>query len=607
MTQRILAVLLLLMCMVSVSGKEIDITERFTGKWNNSETVRQNGDGSITYEAVAWGGLTAWLGGADWSAYEKIVFEFGAATTVNTQILIQGNKDVTKWGDVGITSLSCAFAGSDLSNVKQVALQASAATTLTVKRIYLVIDDDESEVAEEDDPRYNYEMLTDRVTDTEGYETAVSAVANMRIGWNLGNTLDTNSGSVDNMWLEKGSRTVSSYETGWGQPVTTRALIHMFKKAGFNAIRVPVTWYPHYGSVMLDSDGHWDKSTWSGYGINKLWMARVKEIVDYVIAEGMYCIVNVHHDTGAASTAWLVADVKSYEESQTRFETLWEKIATEFKDYDDHLLFEGYNEMLDPYNSWCFASFATDGQYNSQVANSAYNAINKYAQSFVDVVRKTGGNNARRNLIVTTYGACCGEGSWSNHLTDPMTNMKLPNDAVEGHLIFEVHSYPDISNLTATKSSVQTMLTRLKNGLVKKGAPVIFGEWGPSGIDADDYTKYQDNLTAFAEFFVEQAKAAGMGTFYWMGLSDGQDRSVPKWTREYLKDAIVRGYYGKDGYQPLLKGDVNTDGKVDISDIVAIINDIAGSTTYQFSDVNGDSKVDISDIVAVINIISGQE
>lgn len=78
------------------------------------------------------------------------------------------------------------------------------------------------------------------------FESATDAVRNMQVGWNLGNTLESNSGDTTNMWIEKWSqRKTSDYETAWGQAVTTQALIHLFKEAGFNAIRVPVTWYPH--------------------------------------------------------------------------------------------------------------------------------------------------------------------------------------------------------------------------------------------------------------------------------------------------------------------------------------------------------------------------
>ena len=439
----------------------------------------------------------------------------------------------------------------------------------------------------------------------DDFEDAFTAVSNMKVGWNLGNTLDSNSGDTLNMWIEKrSSRRPVDYETAWGQPQATRALIHMFKEAGFNAIRVPVTWYPHYGTVTVN-DLVWNMSSWQGYSINTAWMKRVKEIVEYVIDEGMYCILNVHHDTGAASTAWLVADEQIYNAQKYRFEQLWTKIALEFKDYDERLLFEGYNEMLDTYRSWCFASFNAPNSYNASVATSAYNAINSYAQSFVTKVRNTGGNNSQRNLIVSTYGACCGEGSWNSHLLDPLKNMKLPTDKVDGHLIFEVHTYPDVSNLSSVKSSVRTMINNLKTHLVSKGAPVIFGEWGSSGVDEDDYSKRHDNLLAFARYFVEQATAAGMGTFYWMGLSDGSDRSAPKWTQEDLKDEIIKGYYGEGGYIPDIAGDVNGDGTVDINDVVAVINHMAGTSTYDKSDVNGDKEVNINDVVSIINIMAG--
>lgn len=370
----------------------------------------------------------------------------------------------------------------------------------------------------------------------------------MRVGWNLGNTLDSNSGDVNNMWIEKWTnRKPADYETAWGQPVTKPELFRMFKEAGFNAIRIPVTWYPHMQARFQLNGTTWDPANDDiGTTIQAKWMTRVHEVVDYVISQGMYCILNIHHDTGAASTAWLVASENDYVQQKARFEAVWKQIAEEFKDYDEHLLFEGYNEMLDPYDSWCFASFGTSSNYNATVAASAYNAINSYAQSFVDVVRSTGGNNAQRNLIVSTYGACCGSGTWNTHLQDPLKKMQLPTDIMNDHLIFEVHSYPDVKDLSNAKSEVRQMMSALKKNLVTKGAPVIFGEWGTSTEGA--YDNYRDNMLAFTRYFVEQAKANDMATFYWMGLSDGTHRSVPEFNQTDLKDAIIKGYYGDDGY-----------------------------------------------------------
>lgn len=379
-------------------------------------------------------------------------------------------------------------------------------------------------------------------------ETADEAVANMRLGWNLGNTLDSHSVDLDNMWIEKWSqRRTSDYETAWGQPVTKPELFKLFKDAGFNAIRVPVTWYPHM-EAKFDGDLIWDpEKDPIGTKIQPQWMKRVHEIVDYVISQDMYCILNIHHDTGAESTAWLVADEKVYEEQKERFEAVWTQIAEEFKDYDGHLLFEGYNEMLDTYDSWCFSSFGAPGNYDAKVADSAYKAINSYAQSFVNAVRATGGNNAERNLIVSTYGACCGEGNWNSHLQDPLIRMMLPKDETKNHIIFEVHSYPNIgSGLNSAKNSVKNMMSAVKTHLAVKGAPVIFGEWGTS--NGDDYKDRRSIVLDFARDFVEQAKSNGFGTFYWMGLSDGNSRSVPEFNQKDLVDAIVKGYYGDEGY-----------------------------------------------------------
>ena len=400
---------------------------------------------------------------------------------------------------------------------------------------------------------------------TTAFESSYEAVEHMRLGWNLGNTLDSNSGDTLNMWIEHWTdRTPAAYEKAWGQTVVKPELFGLFKEAGFNAIRVPVTWYPHMEANFkfnTYSNSIWHPSQDDiGTKVQTAWMQRVKEIVDYVVGQGMYCILNIHHDTGAANTAWLVADEATYASQHARFEAIWQQIAETFRDYDEHLLFEAYNEMLDGDRSWCFASFAAPGNYNAAKAKAAYTAINNYAQSFVDVVRATGGNNAQRNLVVSTYGACNGGGNWSSHLQDPLKEMLLPNDpAGEGHIIFEVHSYPEVKNLNNAKNELQNNINDLKKYLVKKGAPVIFGEWGTSTEKA--YENYRNNMLEFARYFVQQTKQAGMGTFYWMGLSDGADRDNPVFTQPDLVDAITKGYYGDGGYADGIRSTSNSTGK----------------------------------------------
>ena len=124
----------------------------------------------------------------------------------------------------------------------------------------------------------------------QNIETATEAVKNMGLGWNLGNTLDANSQKVSDVTNDAywGGQGLDS-EYCWGQKPTTKPLFEMLKNAGFGAIRVPVTWYNH-----MDKDGK----------VNEAWMARVHEVVDYVIESGLYCIVNVHQDTGGLRLTW---------------------------------------------------------------------------------------------------------------------------------------------------------------------------------------------------------------------------------------------------------------------------------------------------------------
>ena len=393
----------------------------------------------------------------------------------------------------------------------------------------------------------------------QSFETAQEAVTNMGVGWNLGNTLEAHAKKpnpdIDSYWGQEGLES----ENDWGQPNTKPEVFKMMKEAGFGAIRIPVTWYNH-----MDKDGN----------VNAEWMARVKQVVDYALAQDLYCIINVHHDTGADEAgkhvSWIKAEGANYEKNKSKFEKLWLQIATEFKDYDQKLLFESYNEMLDKYSSWNYATSNKSGGYNETEAMDAYKAINDYAQSFVNVVRGTEGNNGVRNLVVNTYGACCG-GKWgSNELPmGPIREMKLPDDVTSNHLIFQIHSYPGLkpNNLAAIKTQVTTMMSDLKTILAAKGAPVIVGEWGT--LDDDSDVNYNNNKTNYLEFckhFVTEAKNNGIITFYWMGLSDGSNRSLPVFHQPDLAETIVKAYRGStEGYKYPVRSDI-------IGDIVTVVD-----------------------------------
>jgi aryl-phospho-beta-D-glucosidase BglC (GH1 family) len=344
----------------------------------------------------------------------------------------------------------------------------------------------------------------------QSFENAKDAVKNMGVGWNLGNTLDANDASKT--WT-----TTEQHETCWGQPVTKPELMKMMKEAGFNSIRVPVTWYQE-----MDSDGN----------VNEAWMNRVKEVVDYVIDNGMYCILNVHHDTGDGNTHWIHASSTNYNKNKAKFEKLWKQIAETFKDYDQHLLFEGYNEMLDDNNTWNEPSNKTDG----------YKAINNYAKSFVTTVRNSGGNNASRNLIVNTYSA--------SSTPNAMQNLDKPE--ASNHIIFQIHSYPNWKSKSNAKTEIDNLISNIKSKLIDR-APVIIGEYAtfttwPSEID---YYATDKPVALYAmDYLIKETKKAGIGTCYWMGMSDGSYRDLPAFHQADLTQTLIKAYYGSiDGYK----------------------------------------------------------
>ena len=340
------------------------------------------------------------------------------------------------------------------------------------------------------------------------FETAKDAVKNMGVGWNLGNTLDA--ADASKTWT-----TTAQHETCWGQPVTKPELMKMMKDAGFGAIRVPVTWYQE-----MDKDGK----------VNDAWMNRVKEVVDYVIDNGMYCIINVHHDTGDGKQ-WLHASTTNYDTNKAKYEYLWKQIAEKFKDYGQKLLFEAYNEMLDDNNKW-----------NEPASDDGYKAINSYAKSFVTTVRNTGGNNKDRNLVVNDYSA--------SSTPNAMKALDLPEES--GHIIFQLHSYPNWKSESNAKAEIDNLINNIKSNLLNR-APVIIGEYATfTTWPADlDYYATDRKVALYAmDYLIKKTKEAGIGTFYWMGLSDGVNRTLPAFHQADLAQTLIKAYYGTiDGYK----------------------------------------------------------
>lgn len=284
------------------------------------------------------------------------------------------------------------------------------------------------------------------------------------------------------------------FETLRDSPIVTKELIDKIKLAGFYAIRLPVSWYVH-----MDALGN----------IDKAWMDRVQTVVNYILDNHMYCIINVHGDTSVKDVGWLGADTSdpSMEEKYTH---IWKQIAERFKNYGDYLLFEGFNELL------AKDADGNDIWYNPPA--TALTAVNHLNQLFVDTVRASGGNNADRFLVVNTYAA-----STRQEIIDGFV---LPEDTITNHLIVEVHDYSP-TDFTWQQSSVTWAVTRdtwdpvndqatldaifdrLDKRFIQNGIPVIVGEF--SSNNKNNTIERQKH----ANYYVSAAKAKGITCFWW--------------------------------------------------------------------------------------------
>lgn len=355
--------------------------------------------------------------------------------------------------------------------------------------------------------------------DTATFETAAEAVRQMTAGWNLGNTLDAFSTDIE------AGAPIERYETCWGQPVTEPFLMKKMHEKGFMATRVPVTWWQH-----MDAEGN----------VDSLWMNRVEEVVNYVLDNDMYCILNVHHDTGAHAEAWIKADSASYAANNERFKHLWTQIATRFKDYGQRLLFEGYNEML--------TGITPNAEWSEPKDTANLKYVNLFAQDFVDAVRATGGNNLQRNLIVNTYSG--------GHTPNTLALFQVPTDPCgnQSHLAVEVHTYDpfdwvntyDMHWTKECSDEAKHLFLQLNEAFISKGYPVIIGEYGSNGekektINGSSTDEQKAEAGRQAADIVRLCKQYGAASFYWTHLADGPGRTEAafQWSLEQVADSIV--------------------------------------------------------------------
>ena len=315
--------------------------------------------------------------------------------------------------------------------------------------------------------------------DSEGMTlNAQEWTRNVVMGWNLGNSLEC-------------PRT----ETEWGNPKTTQAMIKAVADKGFNAIRIPVRWINHVNNT-------------TEMAVNPEWLARVKEVVDWALAENMYVIINSHHEDWYDRNPYY----SKQEENNRKLGALWTSIATYFRDYGEKLIFAGTNEIT--------VNWSAPSTEQQKVQNS-------YNQTFVDAVRNTGGKNYYRNLVVQTFACSPYHG---------LNGFTIPNDKVEGRLSVEFHyydpydycgnctyyywgeAYKDKGSIitNSTESTITNLFDRIFNTWMKQGLGVVMGEYGVSNhFTNDDKQTQMENMQYYLKCVVGEARKHGFAAFAW--------------------------------------------------------------------------------------------
>ncbi len=327
--------------------------------------------------------------------------------------------------------------------------------------------------------RKNYE-----VPDTEAMRFANS----LKVGWILGNTLDAyDDGNV---------KDELSIETAWQKDKTTKEMIHGIKELGYSSIRIPVSWHNH---VSGDVE------------ISEAWLSRVDEIIGWAYDEGLYVIVNIHHDNHPEANG-LYPDKAHLEQSKHYVERIWTQLSDRFEKYDEHLIFEGMNEprLVGHEYEWRYALGNKD-------CKEAAECINELNQVFVDTVRASGGNNEIRYLMCPAYDASP-DGALAS-------DFHLPEDkeGVEGRIMLSIHAYtpysfalesPGISNFDASdKASTQdidTFMGKLYMKYIREGIPVVIGEFGCVNKNGN----LQDRVD-FTAYYVNAARQRGIPCLWW--------------------------------------------------------------------------------------------
>jgi endoglucanase len=444
---------------------------------------------SLTF-TIAGGSLmlTDSMNGSGWAAASDqtwCTLSANSSTSASSQITVTATANP----NIGIRTAKLTFV-MDTKTVKYVYVSQAGRPTLY--------------------PNYNVSSINPDATGMSS--TAVQLAANIKLGWNIGNTLEAIGG-----------------ETAWGNPSISNDYIKFVKQSGFNAIRLPCSWNQNADQTTAK--------------ISAVWLNRVKQVVQYCVDNDMYVLLNIHWDGG-----WLECTEAKKVENNAKQKAFWEQIATTLRDFDEHLMFASANEPS--------VSDAT------QMA-----VLISYHQSFINAVRSTGGKNAYRTLVV--------QGPSTDITTTNTLMNTLPTDAATNRMMVEIHNYtpfqftaldgdatwgkmyyywgaghhstiePDRNATWGEESDQNTGFDYMKSKFVDKGIPVLMGEYGAyrrggSANVPKDLATHNDAVDYWITYVTKQAISHGIKTFYWDtgGILDRRNNTV---LDQRSLDAIIAG------------------------------------------------------------------
>ena len=305
---------------------------------------------------------------------------------------------------------------------------------------------------------------------------AMTMMTKLEAGINIGNDLD-----VKGIDSGAGELTIEEFESYWGNVPVTNKVFEAIASEGFKTVRIPVSWCEH-----LDSDGN----------VLPEWKERVHEVVDMALGQGLYVILDNHHED------FIIPTYEHEEEIKTKLAKLWEQIASEYASYDEHLLFEGMNEPR---------LKGTDEEWKGGT-DEARDVINHLNQVFIDTVRKSGGNNKKRYLLIPAYA--------SSSRTDALTALAIPDN--DKHLMVSIHGYLPYHFTDSGKGNeiweadnekytreIEELHKTVKNLFLDNHIPVIISEFGC------EEKKSEEERLKWLEFYVKPLAEMGVPCVWW--------------------------------------------------------------------------------------------